>query len=215
MSTKDVSHARLTSYIYLKICLVFVPTFLYIWRNWSFFIKEIGEKNCLEYIRQLKAVANFQVTWGLYWKTYRSSWGLICLFGGPPPETPRADSAQRECIGILYLDTKVSGHAFLAWCTLQMKGRWESDINAWFPFMYSQKWNCAASFFPEQNYNVLSPNSYTHISVRDLYIFPGSVCLFCCSQICGRILGINKSLTDSWMWKLGLRLHNSQKKRNT
>jgi hypothetical protein len=24
--------------------------------------------------------------------------------------------------------------------------------------------------FPKQNYNVLSPNSYTHISVRDLYI---------------------------------------------
>ncbi len=33
--------------------------------------------------------------------------------------------------------------------------------------------------------NVLSPNSYTHISVRDLYIFPGSICLFFCSQICG------------------------------
>ncbi len=24
--------------------------------------------------------------------------------------------------------------------------------------------------FPKQNYNVMSPNSYTHISVRDLYI---------------------------------------------
>ncbi len=51
-----------------------------------------------------------------------------------------------------------------------MKGQWESNINAWFPFMYSHKWNCAASLFPKQNYNVLSPNSYTHISVRDLYI---------------------------------------------
>jgi hypothetical protein len=27
----------------------------------------------------------------------------------------------------------------------------------------------AASLFPEQNYNVLSPNSYTHISVRFIY----------------------------------------------
>ncbi len=26
--------------------------------------------------------------------------------------------------------------------TLQMKGRWESYINVWVPFMYSQKWNC-------------------------------------------------------------------------
>jgi hypothetical protein len=25
-------------------------------------------------------------------------------------------------------------------------------------------------WFPKQNYNVLSPSSYTHISVRDLYI---------------------------------------------
>jgi hypothetical protein len=57
---------------------------------------------------------------------------------------------------------------------LQMKSRWETNINVWFPFMYSQNWNCAASLFPKQNYNVLSPNSYTHIlytlSVRDLYI---------------------------------------------
>ncbi len=51
-----------------------------------------------------------------------------------------------------------------------MKGRWESNINVWFPCMYSQKWNCAGSIFPKQTYNVLSPNSYTHISVRELYI---------------------------------------------
>ncbi len=34
---------------------------------------------------------------------------------------------------------------------LQMKGRWESNINVWFQFMYFQKWNCMASLFPEQN----------------------------------------------------------------
>ena len=44
------------------------------------------------------------------------------------------------------------------------------NINVWFLFIYSQKWNCAALLFPKQNYNVLSPSSYTHISVRDLYI---------------------------------------------
>jgi hypothetical protein len=49
---------------------------------------------------------------------------------------------------------------------------------------------------PKQNYNVLSPSSYTHISVRD-YIFPGSVCLFCCREIGVPILGIHKSLTDT------------------
>ncbi len=67
-------------------------------------------------------------------------------------------------------------------------------------------------FFPKQNSNVMSPSSYTQISVRD-YIFPGSVCLFCCRKICGPILEyIYKSLTDTWMWKLVLRPHNSQKR---
>ncbi len=44
---------------------------------------------------------------------------------------------------------------------MTMKGRWEFNTNVLFLFMYSQKW---------KNYNVLSPNSYTHLSVRDLYI---------------------------------------------
>jgi hypothetical protein len=37
--------------------------------------------------------------------------------------------------------------------------------------MYSQHWNCAASLFPKQNYNVLSPNFHIRVSVSDLYIF--------------------------------------------
>jgi hypothetical protein len=93
-----------------------------------------------------------------------------------------------------------SEHVTQEMYALQMKGCWES----WFPFMHSQKWNCPATLFPKQNYNVLSPNSYTHISVGDLY-FLGSVCLFCCSQICGPILGIyiNRSQTHecrNWEW---------------
>ncbi len=48
--------------------------------------------------------------------------------------------------------------------------KWEYDINVWFRFMHSQKWNCAASLFPKQNYNVLSPNFHIHESVSDLYI---------------------------------------------
>ncbi len=47
----------------------------------------------------------------------------------------------------------------------------ESNINVWFWFMYSQKWNWAASLFPKQNYNVLSSNFLIHdLSVSDLYI---------------------------------------------
>jgi hypothetical protein len=54
-------------------------------------------------------------------------------------------------------------------CTLQRKGQWESNINVCFPFMYSQKWNFAALFFPKQNYNVLSPNSYCKFYVWFIY----------------------------------------------
>ncbi len=52
----------------------------------------------------------------------------------------------------------------------------------------------------------------TFIYLWEIYIFLGSVCLFCCMKICGPILGIYKSLADTWMWKLGLRPRNSQKK---
>jgi hypothetical protein len=46
----------------------------------------------------------------------------------------------------------------------------------------------------------------TVIYLCEIYIFPGSVCLPCCSQICGRILGIlyiNRSQTHecrNWDW---------------
>jgi hypothetical protein len=50
--------------------------------------------------------------------------------------------------------------------------------------------------FPKQNYNVQSPSSCSHISVRDLYI--SKICLaILLQEICGPILGIYKSLTDT------------------
>ncbi len=55
--------------------------------------------------------------------------------------------------------------------------------------MYSQKWNCAASFWIP-----------TFMYLWAIYIFPGSICLYGCSKMGGRILGIYKSLTDTWMW---------------
>ncbi len=60
---------------------------------------------------------------------------------------------------------------------------------------YSQKRNCAVSV-----------PICTFLFLWAIYIFPRSVCLFCCRKICGPIMGIYKSLTDTWMWKLGLRL---------
>ncbi len=58
---------------------------------------------------------------------------------------------------------------------------------------YSQKRNCAAAV----------PVSKL-MGLWAIYIFPRLVCLFCCRKVCGPILGIYKSLTDTWMWKLAL-----------
>ncbi len=65
------------------------------------------------------------------------------------------------------------GNARTTRTTLQMKGRWESNINVWFRFMYSLKFNCAALSFPKQNYNILSPN-FTFMYLWAIYIFPQS-----------------------------------------
>jgi hypothetical protein len=63
--------------------------------------------------------------------------------------------------------------------------------------MYSQKWNCAASLFPKQNYNVLCPNSYTQ-HLWKIYIFPGSVCLLAAAKYVDRSWEyINRSQTQN------------------
>ncbi len=67
--------------------------------------------------------------------------------------------------------------------------------------------------FPEKELHVHSPNFHIHVSVSDLYI-PTINLPILLQEICGPILGKYKSLTDTWMWKLGLMPHNSQK-RNT
>ncbi len=56
--------------------------------------------------------------------------------------------------------------------------------------------------FPEMKLRGLVPNCYMYVSVRENYIFPRSVRLFCCSKISGPNVVINKSVTDTWMWKL-------------
>jgi hypothetical protein len=79
---------------------------------------------------------------------------------------------------------------------LQMKNRWESNINAPFRFIYSQKWNCRPRYFLNRIIMFcLSISTFMYLWA--IYIFPESVCLFCCSQIGRPILGIYKSLTDT------------------
>ncbi len=65
--------------------------------------------------------------------------------------------------------------------------------------------------FPEKEYRGLSPNFHIHVSVNKLYI-PTMGLPFLLEEICEPILGICKSLRDTWMWKLGLRPRNSQKR---
>ncbi len=56
--------------------------------------------------------------------------------------------------------------------------------------------------FPEKEYWGLSPNFHIHVSVSELYI-PTMGLPFLLEEICGPILVIYKSLTDTWMWKIG------------
>ncbi len=51
---------------------------------------------------------------------------------------------------------------------------------------------------------VLVPNFHIYISVSDLYIPTMGRPIFC-SKIEGPIVGIYKSLTETWMWKFGTR----------
>jgi len=63
---------------------------------------------------------------------------------------------------------------------------------------YSQERNCAATV-PISKFMFLWA----------IYIFLWPVWLFCCRKIGWPNVGIYRSPTDTWMWKLGLRLRNS------
>ncbi len=93
-----------------------------------------------------------------------------------------------------------------------------SNISTWNFYMWFvqsalQRQNAENSkqMFPEKEYRGFSPNFHINVSVSELYI-PTMGLLFLLEEICGPILGIYKSLTDTWMWKLGPRPRNSQKR---
>ncbi len=51
--------------------------------------------------------------------------------------------------------------------------------------------------FPEKEYRGLSPNFQIHVSVSELYVILTMGLPFLLEEICGPILGIYKSLTDT------------------
>ncbi len=85
-----------------------------------------------------------------------------------------------------------------------MKGWWKSNINAWFPFMYFQKWNCAASLFPKQSYNVLSQKFlHSYICESFIYFQDRSVYFAAAKYVDRSWVYINRSQTHecaNWDW---------------
>ncbi len=79
--------------------------------------------------------------------------------------------------------------------------------------MQRQNTEISKQIFLEKEYPGLRPDFHIHASVSDLYI-PTNGFPILLEEICRPILGLNKSLTATFMWKLGLRPRYSQK-RNT
>jgi hypothetical protein len=63
--------------------------------------------------------------------------------------------------------------------------------------------------FPEEELRSHSPNFHIHVSVSDLYI-PTIDLSILWQEICGPILGIYKSLTDTCMWIVKIRTEAAQ-----
>ncbi len=69
-----------------------------------------------------------------------------------------------------------------------------SSLRGSYPVRKTENWK---KYFQQRN-----------CAASAIYIFEGSVHIFSCRRIGRLIVGIYKSSTDTWMWKLGLRRHN-------
>jgi hypothetical protein len=92
-------------------------------------------------------------------------------------------------------------------CTLQMKGRWESNINAWFRFMYIPRNETARPHYFQNIIIMFCLPIFTFMYLWAIYIFPGPVCLLGCSKI-GR-LSCDTVPLRSWASVWGVGKHNT------
>ncbi len=113
------------------------------------------------------------------------TWGTLPSPPSRPGPTGQSNQHRTE---------KRSQQGKLPWSALQMKGRRKFNINVWFLFMYSQKWNC----YIQHRIIMFCLLVPTLIYLWEIYIFPGSVCQFCCKEISGLILRIYKC--GNWDW---------------
>jgi hypothetical protein len=67
---------------------------------------------------------------------------------------------------------------------------------AWLSTLQRQNAENLKQIFPEKEYWGLSPNFHIHVSVSELFI-PTLGLPFLLEEICGPVLGIYKSLTDT------------------
>ncbi len=84
------------------------------------------------------------------------------------------------------------------------------------PYSAKNQYRKLKNIFPEKELRGHSPNCHIHVSVSDLlYTYIPRIDLpILLQEICDPILGKYKYLTYTWMWKLGLRPRNFQR-RNT
>ncbi len=101
------------------------------------------------------------------------------------------------------LDCGKNEYIYHAWVPFRNQAQRENVNLRKIPCTAKTKFQNLKQIFPEKEYRGLSPNFHIHVSVSELYI-PTMGLPFLLEGICGRILGIYKSLTDAWILKLGL-----------
>ncbi len=118
------------------------------------------------------------------WSKFYRDPGVLCCF---PYSRGKRDSTVPQFIPCM--------------CTfnsLQMKDQWESNIKSG-SNLYIPRNEIAWPHYFQSRIKMFCLPISAFMYLPAIYIFPWLVCLFFCIQIGRQILGIYKSLTDTWM----------------